>query len=100
MRISHATIYRYAYSKDGQPEKFCRHLLENRMRRRPRGTRRYHGCRLFKELAISHRNQVGHWECDLVMFRNRCGKVNVTTLVECVSRFAVVLKTQIVSQSQ
>lgn len=41
---------------------------------------------------ISDRSQFGHWECDLVMFRKEFGKVNVTSLVERVSRFAVVLK--------
>ena len=99
MRVSHETIYRYAYSKDGRAEKFYRHLPEHRHRRRPRGTRRHHGRRFLDELAIAHRpeaiadrSQFGHWECDLVMFRKEFGKANVTSLVERVSRFAVVLK--------
>ena len=99
MRVSHETIYRYAYSKDGRAEKFYRHLPEHRHRRRPRGTRRHHGHRFLDKLAIAHRpeviadrDQFGHWECDLVMFRKEFGKANVTSLVERVSRFAVVLK--------
>jgi len=99
MRVSHETIYRYAYSKEGRAEKFYRHLPEHRHRRRPRGTRRHHGRRFLDELAIAHRpeviadrSQFGHWECDLVMFRKEFGKANVTSLVERVSRFSVVLK--------
>ncbi len=99
MRVSHETIYRYAYSNDGRAEKFYRHLPEHRRRRRPRGTRKHHGRRFLEELAIAHRpeviadrDQFGHWECDLVMFRKEFGKANVTSLVERVSRFAVVLK--------
>jgi len=99
MRVSHETIYRYAYSKAGRAEKFYHHLPEHRRHRRPRGTRKHHGRRFLDELAIAHRpeavtkrNQFGHWECDLVMFLKEFGKANVTSLVERVSRFAVVLK--------
>lgn len=99
MRVSHETIYRYVYSKTGREEKFYRHLPQHRLRRRPRGKRRHHGRHFLDELAIAHRpeviadrSQFGHWECDLVMFRKEFGKANVTSLVERVSRFAVVLK--------
>ena len=99
MRVSHETIYRYAYSKDGRAEKFYQHLPRHRRNRRPRGMRRHHGSQFLEELAIKHRPktisdrvQFGHWECDLVMFRKEFGKANVTSLVERVSRFAVVLK--------
>ncbi|HDZ82242.1 MAG TPA: IS30 family transposase [Roseobacter sp.] len=99
MRVSHETIYRYAYSKDGRAEKFYQHLPRQRQRRRPRGTRKNHGSQFLDELAIKHRpkiisdrDQFGHWECDLVMFRKEFGKANVTSLVERVSRFTVVLK--------
>ena len=54
MRVSHETIYRYAYSNDGRAEKFYRHLPEHRRRRRPRGTRKHHGRRFLEELAIKH----------------------------------------------
>ena len=99
MRISHETIYRYAYSKDGRAEKFYQHLPRHRRNRRPRGMRKHHGRKFLDELAIKHRPEVvgdrtefGHWECDLVMFRKEFGKANVTSLVERVSRFALVLK--------
>ncbi len=32
------------------------------------------------------------WECDLIQFRKRFGKANVTSLVERVSRFTVLLR--------
>ena len=80
-------------------EKFYQHLPQHRLCRRPRGTRRHHGRHILDELAIAHRpeavadrSQFGHWECDLVMFRKEFGKANVTSLVERVSRFTVVLK--------
>jgi IS30 family transposase len=99
MRVSHETIYRYAYSKDGRAEKFYQHLPRHRRNRRPRGMRKHYGSQFLEELAIKRRPeavgdrvQFGHWECDLVMFRKEFGKANVTSLVERVSRFAVVLK--------
>lgn len=39
--------------------------------------------------AVARRQQFGHWECDLIQFRQKFGTVNVTSLVERVSRFAV-----------
>lgn len=99
MRVSHETIYRYAYSKDGRAEKFYQHLPRHRRNRRPRGMRKQHGSQFLEALAIKHRpetigerSEFGHWECDLVMFRKEFGKANVTSLVERVSQFAVVLK--------
>lgn len=35
-----------------------------------------------------------HEECDLMMFRKEHGKVNVTSLVERVSRYAVVMRNE------
>lgn len=43
---------------------------------------------------ISERTEVGHWECDLMMLRKEHGKVNVTSLVERVSRYAVVMRNE------
>jgi len=40
---------------------------------------------------ISERSEFGHWECDLMMFRKEHGKVNVTSLVERVSRYVAVI---------
>lgn len=99
VRVCHETIYRFAYSSDGREMKLWRHLPEARARRRPRHARRCHGRRFSPELSILHRpdivrdrQQLGHWECDLLQFRKKFGKANVTSLVERVSRFAVFLR--------
>lgn len=97
--VSHETIYKFAYSSDGQAIKLWRHLPEHRARRRPRHARRHHGRRFGPEVnilnrpeAVAERKQFGHWECDLIQFRQKFGKANVTSLVERVSRFAVLLR--------
>ncbi len=94
--VSYETIYKFAYSADGLAIKLWRHLPECRARRRPRHARRRYGRRFSPELNILHRpdtvaerKQFGHWECDLIQFRKKFGKANVTSLVERVSRFAV-----------
>lgn len=101
IRVSHETIYRFAYSKDGRAEQFYRHLPEHRRRRRPRGYRRHQRGHIFDTQSLSHRPEriakradFGHWECDLMMFRKEHGKVNVTSLVERVSCFAVVMRNE------
>ena len=97
--VSHETIYKFAYSADGQAIKLWRHLPEHRARRRPRNARRKHGQRFSPDLNIlrrpdivADRKQFGHWECDLIQFRKKFGKANVTSLVERVSRFAIFLR--------
>ncbi len=47
---------------------------------------------LFRPEAVAHRSQFGHWKADLMLFRQRLGSANVTSLVERVSRFTVLLK--------
>lgn len=49
---------------------------------------------------VARRRQFGHWECDLIQFRKKFGKANVTSLVERVSRFTVLLRTMIVNRGQ
>lgn len=99
VRVCHETIYRFAYSSDGQEMTLWRHLPESRARRRPRNARRRHGRRFSHELSILHRpdivrdrKQLGRWECDLIQFRKKFGKANITSLVERVSRFTVFLR--------
>ena len=101
IRVSHQTIYRFAYSKDGREEQFYRHLPEHRRRRRPRGYRRHNRTHIFDIQSLSNRRErvserleFGHWECDLMMSRKEHGKVNVTSLVERVSRYAVVMRNE------
>lgn len=97
--VCHETIYRFAYSKDGQKIKLWQHLPERRARRRPRNARRRHGRRFGPEVSIlrrpdtvAQRKQFGHWECDLIQFRKKFGKTNMTSLVERVSRFTVLMR--------
>ncbi|WP_375262353.1 IS30 family transposase [Palleronia sp.] len=101
IRVSHETIYRFAYSKDGRAEEFYRHLPEHRRRRRPRGHRRHSRTRIFDDQSLSRRPEriadrveFGHWEGDLMLFRKEHGKINVTSLVERVSRYTVVLRNE------
>ena len=42
----------------------------------------------------AERTEFSHWECDLMMFRKEHGKVNVTSLVVRVSRYAVVMRNE------
>lgn len=97
--VSHETIYKFAYAADGHAIKLWRHLPEHRARRRPRHARRRHGRRFSPDVnildrpdTVAARKQFGHWECDLIQFRKKFGKANVTSLVERVSRFAVFLR--------
>lgn len=76
IRVSHETIYRFAYSKDGRAEQFYRHLPEHRRRRRPGDYRRHNRTHTFDTPRLKHRPdriseraKFGHWECDLMMFR-------------------------------
>ncbi len=55
IRVSHETIYRFAYSKDGRDEQFYRHLPEHRRRRRPRGYRRHNRTHIFDVQSLSRR---------------------------------------------
>lgn len=97
--VSHETIYKCAYSTDGHAIKLWRHLPERRARRRPRHARRKHGQRFSPDLnilrrpdVVADRKQFGHWECDLIQFRKKFRKANVTSPVERVSRFAIFLR--------
>ena len=99
LRVSHETIYQFVYSKDGHAIDLWRHLPEHRRRRRGRGKRRAQAARFADELSISNRpvvvaarKEFGHWEGDLIQFRKELGPVNVTSLVERVSRFTLLLK--------
>lgn len=97
--VSHETIYQFVYSADGRKEELWKYLPERRAKRRPRHARRHHGRRFPPELSIlyrpdmvARRKQFGHWEGDTIQFRKRFGNANVTSLVERVSRFTVLLR--------
>lgn len=97
--ISHETIYRYVYSDDVCEPDLFRHLPEHRRRRQPRNARRLRGVRLPDVLAlknrpdvVSDRQEFGHWEGDLMMFRKEFGKANITTLVERKTRYTTLFR--------
>jgi IS30 family transposase len=75
------------------------YLPTHRVARRPRRTRRRRDPKFHRDVSIlfrpddvAHRRQFGHWEGDLMLFKQKLGQTNVTTLVERVSRFTVILK--------
>ena len=98
-RVCQETIYRYIYSKEGQREDLWWYLPTHRVARRPRRTRRRREPKFHRDVSIlfrpddvAHRRQFGHWEADLMLFKQKLGQNNVTSLVERVSRFTVILK--------
>ena len=99
LRVCQETIYRYIYSKEGMDKELWWYLPEHRKARRPRRARKRQKPKfdrdvsiLFRPDDVAHRRQFGHWEADLVLFKQRFGQSNVTSLVERVSRFTVLLK--------
>lgn len=100
-RVCQETIYRYIYSKDGMAQDLWWYLPTHRKRRAPRRARKRlppKFCRdvsiLFRPDAVAHRREFGHWEADLMLFKQKLGQTNVTSLVERVSRYTVILKNQ------
>jgi len=74
-------------------------LPDHRRKRRGRGRRRAQLRRFADEISIRHRppeiaerRTFGAWECDLIQFRKEFGGTNLTSLVERVSRFTVLMK--------
>lgn len=98
-RLCHETIYRFVYGPVGQSEELARYLPERRKRRRGRFSRKPQGAVFPEHAAIRHRpeavgrrDEFGHWEADLMLFRQEHGPANVTTLVERRSRYVVLVR--------
>lgn len=98
-RLSHETIYQYVYSREGQDQQLARHLPERRRKRRPRHARKPRSLVFPVECAIRNRpdainsrNEFGHWEADLMIFRKEHGSANVATVVERKSRYTVLFR--------
>src|SRR5690606_11532439 len=77
------------------------YLPTHRKSRKPRRARkrlppRFHRdvSILFRPDVVAHRQEFGHWEGDLMLFKQHFGTGNVTSLVERVSRFTVLLKNE------
>lgn len=99
VRISHETIYAYVYSPEGQSERLARHLPSRRKKRQPRYARRPRGQVFPPERSIHQRpdhvktrESFGDWEGDLMIFERAQGSMNVASLVERKTRFAVLFR--------
>jgi IS30 family transposase len=100
--ISHEAIYQYIYSTEGRALDLYLCLaraFKNRRRRFGRKPRHLRG--IPQNMGISHRpaevetrQDFGHWEGDLVMFSREHGHANLTSLVERMSRFTILLLNQ------
>jgi IS30 family transposase len=96
--VCHETIYRHVYGPEGREAGLFRHLPKARRRRGSRYGRRPRGTPIPRERWIENRpaevgdrENFGHWEADLLIFRREVGKANVTSLVERKSRFTFLL---------
>lgn len=49
---------------------------------------------MFRPDDVAKRRQFGHWEANLMLFKQKLGQSSVTSLVERASRFTVILKTR------
>jgi len=99
--VCHETIYHHVYSEEGCRAELWRHLPTGRRRRRGYRLRKRPPPKFAPELSIlfrpdviAHRREFGHWEADLVLFRQKYGPANVTTMIEGTSRFLLVLKNE------
>lgn len=97
VRVSHETIYAYIYGPDGQAKELARHLPRRRKKRQPRHRRRglvFPPDRSIHERPdyINTRETFGEWEGDLMIFERAQGKMNVASLVERKTRFAVLFR--------
>ena len=97
--VSHESIYVWVYSKDGQRENLARYLPNRRKKRRPRRSRKARDTVFPQDRRIENRpdevegrKNFGHWEGDLMIFRRELGPMNVTSLVERKTRFAVLFR--------
>lgn len=95
----HETIYQYIYGAEGRRQNLYQLLPCARRRRRPRYGRKPRGMQIPLDHTIAQRPpeigkrcSFGHWEGDLVAFRQEYGKYNLTSLVERRSRFTFLMR--------
>ncbi|MBW8910618.1 MAG: IS30 family transposase [Sphingomonas sp.] len=98
LRVSHETIYQYVYSLVGRDQGLGRLLPSSRRSRRRRYARKPRGLNIptanmiaARPVEIGERTSFGHWEGDLIAFRQEYGKANLTSLIERRSRFTVLM---------
>ena len=99
VRVCQETIYRFVYSDEGRKHALWWYLPEHRRKRRKRGARKRTAPKfkrensiLFRPEIVAHRGEFGHWEGDLMLFKQKFGQTNVTSMVERLSRFTLILK--------
>ncbi len=99
VRVSHETIYAYVYGPDGRSKELARLLPSRRKKRSPRYARRPRGQVFPPDRSIHQRPEhvktretFGEWEGDLMIFERAQGKMNVASLVERKTRFAVLFR--------
>lgn len=97
IRVSHETIYAHVYSAEGQSEQLARYLPSRRRKRRCRYARRPRSQVFPPDRSIHQhpehvnaRETFGDWDGDLMIFECPQGNMNVASLVERKTRFAVV----------
>ena len=95
--ISHESIYRYIYSNFDTRNRLYRKLRRKHPIRRHLNSKRK---KVPSELLIAHRpekinnrEEFGHWECDLMIFK-RGIRGNLITLRERKSRYSIALKNE------
>lgn len=99
MSISHEAIYRHIYTRPQARlnKKLIKLLVRKKTRRRPHKKRRGGGSKIINQVSIDNRpehielrNEVGHWEGDLVIGKNH--KSAIGTIVERKTRFTLIIK--------
>lgn len=98
----HETIYRYIYSAEGKSLGLYQYTFRGRKHRARRFARRSRDQRGIPEYLliqnrpdhIDERQEIGHWEADLMIFERVHGNVNITTLTERKTRFTFLIKNE------
>lgn len=99
MTISHEAIYRHIYTRPQASlnKKLIKLLVRQKTRRRTHKKRRGGGSKIINQVSIDNRpkhiefrNEVGHWEGDLVIAKDH--KSAIGTIVERKTRFTLIIK--------
>ena len=84
LRICQETVDHYIYFKDGLRDDLWWYLPTHGVAGRPWRTRRRREPKfhrdvsvLFRSDDIAHRHQFGHWEGDLMLFKQKVGQTNI-----------------------
>lgn len=100
--VCRETIYDFIYSAEGRALNLYRCLRRSFKNRRKRFKRKPRHLRGIPEKwsicnrpeIVKNRDNFGHWEGDLMIFKREFGQANITTLVERKSRYTIIIKNQ------